>query len=187
LAQRDEAPYATANPRINGGAPVLAQTDSSAMREILLYFASPKGAALVAEPRRIELSERTVENCRKILAALIEGPRDLLAPVLSPSTSVRGLYLLPGGELVIDFSRELEMGHIRSASAELLMVHAIVASLTQPGINTRAGERVGSVRFLFAGSPPTGAFPSHIDLSEAITPDLNWISKPSTFEGTGDG
>jgi len=48
LAQRDEAPYATANPRINGGVPVLAQTDSSAMREILLYFASPEGAALVA-------------------------------------------------------------------------------------------------------------------------------------------
>lgn len=187
LSQREETPYTAANPKTNDGPTALTETESSAMREVQLYFASPQGAALVAETRPIELSERTVDNCRKILAALIEGPRDLLAPVLSPSTSVRGVYLMPGGELIVDFSRELEMGHIPSASAELLMVHAIVISLTQPAIKGRVGDRVGSVRFLFAGSPPTNTFPSHIDLSEPVTPDLNWIKKPTALEGSADG
>lgn len=187
LSRQEATPYGTASPQTNGRAPSLGETDSNAMREVQLYFASPEGAALVAEPRRIEMGERVVENCRKILIALIEGPRDLLAPVVSPSTSVRGIYLLPDGELVVDFSRELETGHIRSATAELLLVHSIVTTLTQPVVTSRGGDRVSSVRFLFAGSPPTGVFPSHIDLSDPVTPDLNWIEKPYTFEGSSDG
>lgn len=164
----------------------LAQDDENpkTTREIQLYFTDGQSMALTPENRRIEFTDSTVENSRRALEALIEGPRDLLAPVLPPTTKIRGLYLLDKGELVVDFSRDLEAGHIKSASAELLMVHGIVASLAQPALKGRQEPPVRTVRFLFEGSPPQETFPAHIDLSEPVAPDGRWLSQE--VEGPGD-
>jgi hypothetical protein len=168
-----------------GGLPPREPPPGSAVGTIdaTLYFASSDGRLLVPETRHVEYTGSTVENCRNVLAALIDGPRDILHPIVSRSAKVRGVYLLAGGELVVDFSHEVELDHPRSASAEALLVYGVVNSLTQEKIAGPQDVPVKKVRFLFAGSPPTESFPAHIDLSESIAPDPQWIA-PS-IGGTG--
>lgn len=163
-------------------APSQPPESAGATVEIKLYFTAADGRLLVPERRRMALSDFTVENCREALDALVRGPRDLLTPILPESVKLRALYMIEGGELVIDFSRELVLDHKKSASAEALMVYGIVNTLTQ---RTLAGRRDGAaqkVRFLVEGAPPGEAFPSHIDLREPVSPDPRWIL---TWENPG--
>lgn len=155
-----------------------------ASHEVQVFFASRTGTALQTETHRLSLSETTVENCRAALALLIDGP-DLpkLAPVMSNKTRIRGMYLLENGELVIDFSRELEAGHIKSASAEMLMVNAIANTLCQSVLKGSNDLAVRSVRFLFEGSPYQHTFPAHIDLSEPVVPKGVTVSGTSLGNG----
>jgi hypothetical protein len=145
--------------------------------EVLLYFADEDGRLLVPETRRIEYRDSTVENCRQVLEAVIEGSREGLAPVVSEATRVRALYLLDGGELVVDLSRELELGQPKSASSEALMIYGIVNALTQPALRSPSEKDAGvrRVRFLFEGSPPHESFPAHLDLGQPVGPDHRWI------------
>ena len=154
-------------------------------QDIHVYFGNHEGTQLIPETREILRANSTVENCRRVLIHLIEGPRDLLSPVMSSSTKIRGIYLRKNGELVIDFSRELEAGHIHSASAELLMVRAIVSSVAQPNLRGPTDGSVRSVRFLFEGSPSRETFPVHIDLSNPIIPDRSWIAGVSEITPHG--
>lgn len=155
---------------------------SPATQEILLYFADREGRGLMPEPCRISFSEYTVQNCRQALETLIRGPRerDMFCPIISEATKVRALYLLDEGELVIDFSRELVMEHkdLKSASLEALMIYAIVQTLSQGTLKGPADEQVRRVRFLVEGAPPRESFPAHIDVSEPIAPDRQWLAAP---------
>lgn len=142
-----------------------------ATRDVKLFFAQTQRTALAPEIRRISITERTVENCREALEALIEGPRERLGMVLPPTAKIRGLYLLGNGELVVDFSRDLEAGQPKSASAELIMAQAVATSLCQAALRGEDQRAVLSVRFLFEGSPAQDTFPVHIDLSAPVRPD----------------
>lgn len=140
-------------------------------RDVRLFFAATDKTALRPETRRIEFSDRTAANCRAALEALIEGPRERLGEVLPPTAKIRGIYLLDNGELVVDFSRDLEADQLKSLTAELLMVQAVVTSLCQVSLQGEGQRAVLSVRFLFEGSPAQDSFPVHLDLSAPIRPD----------------
>ncbi len=148
---------------------------SRATRNVKLFFAQSGKTALAPELRRIGITERTVDNCRKALEALIEGPRERLGVVLPPTAKIRGLYLLDNGELVVDFSRDLEAGQPKSASAELIMAQAVATSLCQVALRGDDQRAVLSVRFLFEGSPAQDTFPVHIDLSAPVRPDVEML------------
>jgi len=107
---------------------------------------------------------------------LIQGPRDILTPILPAATKIRALYLLDSGELVIDFSRELQSEHARfkSASLESLMIYGVVNTLMQSVLQSKTDPPIRQVRFLVEGSPPQEVFPSHIDLSEPVKADPRW-------------
>ena len=135
-----------------------------------LFFASPTNTQLVSQQHYIELTTSTLENCRQALNALIVGPTSsALSPILSGKTRIRGMYLRDNNELIIDFSRDLEAGHIDSASADMLLVEGITQTLTQVALHAENDRSVHSIRFLFEGSPYQGTFPSHYDLSAPIT------------------
>lgn len=174
LATGDSVDVPFASDRFNATAG--ASDDALARsKRVRLFFANPQQFSLVPEYRDIEIGDHTVQNCRLVLQELILGPREALGPVLSPSTQVRGMYLLENGELIIDFSRDLEAGLVSSATAELLMIQGIASSLSQSEIRGEDGPAVRSIRFLFEGAPPQSRFPVHLDLQDAIAPDRNLI------------
>lgn len=159
-------------------APVGPLDTTPGTRDLTLYFANADAHGLAPETRSLEHGDSTVENCRGALKALIAGPKKPLTPILPANTQIRGLYLLEGGEMVVDFSRELisERGRFTSASTEALMVQGVVNTLTQEAVRGKAGPPVQRVRFLFEGSPPYETFPAHIDLSDPVAPDRDWIA-----------
>lgn len=150
----------------------------AAASEISLFFADAAARGLVPETGVIEMSEFTTENSRNAIEALIQGPKTGLAPILPPAAKLRGLYLLEEGELVVDFSMELEfeVKKIQSAALEILMFQGITHTLTQPGIQGRKQPPVKKVRFLIEGATPYESFPGHIDVAEPLVPDPQWAA-----------
>ncbi|MBN2310191.1 MAG: GerMN domain-containing protein, partial [Candidatus Hydrogenedentes bacterium] len=161
-------------------APAIVEPQPVEMRELVLYFASPDGLLLAPESRQVRYSGHTVDTCRAIVEALVEGPRELLTPILPPSTQVYAVYLLDDGELVVDFSIELVSRQKRSASAEALMAYGLANTLTQSGVAGAEGGPVRSVRILVEGASPEQSFPGqgHLDLSRPIAPDPLWLLPP---------
>jgi spore germination protein GerM len=147
-------------------------------REVMLYFAQPDALRLAPEPASIPITESTVENCRRALEAVIQGPRSALAPIVPPSARIRGLYMLENGELVADFSIELELDLKKrsSASLEALMIYGIVTALAQPAVQGTPDTPVKSVRFLIEGQPPRETCPAHVDVSEPVAPNPEWLA-----------
>jgi len=158
--------------------PAPLEADAAPTHDITLYFSDAEGRQLVPERRAIRGSEYTVENCRQALQALIDGPAQGTRAILPKETRVRGLYLLPTGELVIDFpvDLDLEMRKARSAAAEALLVYGIVNTLTQPDLQGPKDPAVTAVRFLIGGSPAGENFPEHLDVSAPIAPDPSWLA-----------
>ena len=142
---------------------------------VRLYFALADASALAPEERAVAAGDSTVENCRAALEALLAGPRSELTPVAPSTASVRAVYALDGGRLIVDLSREVAQGLPRSTAAESLFIQSIVHTLTQPQLRTADGLRINSVRFLIEGFPAANSFASHLDLSDFITPDPAWV------------
>jgi spore germination protein GerM len=153
-------------------------TGPAGTKEIQLYFCAENGQGLAPEPATIEFAASTVENCRRAIAGLIGGPRQNgFSPILPANARLRGLYLLDSGDLVVDFASEVALAHARlkSAGMEAMLVCGIVSTVTQPALQGQDKAAVKRVRFLVEGAPPTDGFPSHLDLSQPITPDPGWI------------
>jgi hypothetical protein len=150
-------------------------------RDVQLFFADADGRFLAPQSLPIEITDSTVENCRNALNALMLGPKETGSPCISPAVQVRALYLLDGGELVLDFSREFISEHVRvkSATVESLLVQGVVATVSQGPLQSKGEPAVRKVRFLVEGSAPPESFPAHIDLSDAIEPDSLWQSADS--------
>lgn len=153
-----------------------ARVASFGEREFPLYFAAPDGTGLRAARGSIEFTESTIENCRHALAALAAGPGEGFTPVMPPETTVRALYLIEGGELVVDFSRELLTPQAKSAGMEALFVYSVVQTLTQPALLAEGAPPIQRVRFLVEGAAPPESFPAHFDLSTPVAPDRRWIT-----------
>jgi hypothetical protein len=153
-------------------------SSSSQLTNIPVYVVSADGAALVQESRNIPFGEYTVDNCRAALDELRKPSQNIgCTPVLPPIAEYNALFLMQGGELVIDFKLTWQNAVPKSASAEAIMVYGVVNTLTQPALKGTGSEQVKSVRFLFEGRAPAEHFPVHLDLSRPITPDPQWIRK----------
>lgn len=151
---------------------------TTGMREVALFFAQTGGQALEPELRRIEVTTSTVENCRNALRELVKGPARALAPVIPANVTVRAMYLLNDGELVVDFSRELqpESARERSLALEALMAYGVANTLTQTDLRAADGPAVRRVRFLVEGEAPPESYPAHLDLSQPIGPGQHWVA-----------
>jgi hypothetical protein len=159
-----------------GPFPVASDAAPETGQTVTLYFADPTAIRLLPEQRPIPLTDSTVENCRKAFTSLAEGPRTTAAPVLPPTASLRALYLLPTGELVVDLARDVESPQTQSVGAEWLLVQAIAHTLTQPAIQGPQDRPVTSLRLLFEGSPVADTFPSHISLRDELRPDPRMLA-----------
>jgi hypothetical protein len=159
-------------------APDEAQFESAFTKEVDLYFADKKNLRLVAEKRPIEFTEFTTENCRRAVESLIRGPQADLDPIISPETRIRGIYLRPDGELVIDFTLDLAVQFKKTASAsfESLMIYGVVNTVAQEALKGAREPAVTKVRLLMEGSARE-AFPVHTDISEPFMPEPGWAAQ----------
>ncbi len=173
LVQTSEGTVVSGVPRV----PVGTTTGEQAVqgRPVALYFADAARIRLVPEDRALTLTESTVDNCRAAFVALAEGPRSGSVPVMPVAAKTRAMYLLPSGELIVDLSREVESPLTRSASAEWLMIQAIVHTLAQPALQGANDRPVSTVRLLYEGSPMSEGFPSHVALTEPLRPDRSLL------------
>jgi hypothetical protein len=154
------------------------RTTTLGARDTILYFAREDGSGLAPEARRINVTPSTVENCRRALKLLSDGPSRGLMGILPPESTVRALYLLDDGELVIDFASDIQpdSGQERSTTLEAFWIYGVVNTLTQAELRGSDGAEVRRVRFLIDGSPPQENFPAHFDLSSPIGPDMAWVA-----------
>lgn len=167
-----------APPKPSGETQTPPPPSSSVNRNVPLYFADANALGLVREIRELRLGPFTQENCRTVIEALIEGPRSTeLVRVLPRTAKIRNVFLLDNGELVIDFSREIQTDTSRpkSANAESLMVFSIASTLCQPSVQGEKDKPVRTIRLLFEGSPFPATFPEHLDFSQSFAPDPSWL------------
>jgi len=167
--QADELDTAAAAVRATGT--VRDDTPVSDRPVVRLYFAHPSELRLVPEDRPLALTGSTLENCRLAIEALIAGPAAGAGPALPPAARVRALYLLDSGELVLDFTRDVDAPAIHSAGAEWLLIQALAHTLTQAGLQGANDRPVATVRLLYEGSPTEDSFPAHIQLAGPVRPD----------------
>jgi len=153
---------------------VRAEVQPTDYRNVILYFTNPNGHDLMPERRSIPISTSTSENCKRALQELMSGPREELIPIVPEDTDVLAAFLLDSGKLVINFTHDLKVGAMSSASAEALMIYGIVNTVSQLELAGNDGKRVNSVQFLVEGAVQIDQFPAHFDLSEPIEPDLRW-------------
>lgn len=156
--------------------PIEAPASTGEPVDALLYFASADARQLVGDPRRLTYSERTIDNCRAALEAMIGGPVTPLHALIPETVGIRGMWVMENGELVVDFSDAIQTDARKGVSEEALLVYSVVNTLTQPALQGTDNVSVKSVRFLIGGLPPTVLYPAHLDLSGAITPDPQWIA-----------
>jgi hypothetical protein len=175
MSQRGQDPLAIVSETEPPPKPQLRTTDEAAdYANIVLYFAAANGHNLTAERRSVRITTSTAENCKRALQELMTGPREELTAIVPPDTDVLAAFLLDDGELVINFTRDLRVKALSSASAEAMMIYGIVNTVCQPDLVGDDGKRVIAVRFLVEGEGQTDQFPAHFDLSEPIAPDPQW-------------
>jgi hypothetical protein len=141
--------------------PAVADTTSAGFRAVQLYFASPGGDSLMAEPRELIEPSTLRERVAALVRELDRGPARGGVAVLPAGTSVRFAYQDPDGLLTVDLSRSFVQGFRGGAGAEYLAVASLVRTLAAnlPGV-----KRV----LLVCGGEPLATLGGHVPLDRPI-------------------
>ncbi len=137
---------------------------------ITLYFPSYADGSLVPETRSLKLSSDNIKAIRQVLLALIEGSHQGHASALSPSTTIRAVFLTAGGTAIIDLSQEALANLQPGIESESLAIYSIVDSLCA---NI---PQVKEVRFLVQGQEAQ-TLDGHIDLTGSFAPEPSLIAQ----------
>jgi len=137
---------------------------------ITLYFPSYADGNLVAETRSLKLSSDNVKAIRQVLLALIEGSHQGHGSSLSPSTTIRAVFLAPDGTAIIDLSQEALADFQPGIESESLAIYSIVDSLCA---NIPQAKEV---KFLVQGQE-VQTLDGHIDLTGSFAPEPSLIAQ----------
>jgi len=146
------------------------QQSGGQAQTITLYFPSYATGNLLPETRSLKLSSDNITAVRQILLALIEGSHEGHGTALSPSTTVRAVFLSQDGTAIIDLSQEALAGFQPGIESENLAIYSIVDSLCA---NL---SQVKEVRFLVQGSE-VQTLDGHIDLTGNFAPEPSLIAQ----------
>lgn len=135
-----------------------------AVRLVQLYYESPQ-MLLIAEPRNVALPESAAAAVPMVVRELMKGPARPPGLRLFPAdTVVRGVYLLPGGTVIVDLGgTTLSQGWGTGSHQELMAVQSLVHSITANFADARR------VRVVINGSPAE-TLAGHISLSRSLAP-----------------
>lgn len=135
-----------------------------------VYFAAD-GGRLRGEPRELDVTEAPKDRIRKILAALLSGPKQPgIYPVFPPEVTVGSVQLGEDGTAYVDLRWQEQPDPPASGSTEEMQrVYALVNSIV---LNVPQASQVailwnGSQRETFAG---------HLDTSRPLLPDRTLLA-----------
>lgn len=140
-----------------------------AVRQVRLFFGSPS-MMLRAEPRNVPLPENPSAALPMVLRELMKGPAAAGTARLLPADAVvRGAWLLPEGNVVVDLGGPtLAAGWGTGSHQELLAIHSIVLTAVENFPDARR------VRLLVNGSPAE-TLGGHIALDRAFLPKSGMV------------
>jgi hypothetical protein len=146
--------------------PASAQHDAAGQdMTVHLYFGHRDSPFLASEQRVVAQPKDASALARRILAMLIEGPREPLQRTLPSETVLRALYLTDSGTAYVDFGPELAAAHPGGIGRELLTVYSVVNSLV---LNVDRIERV----HLLIGGAEAQTLAGHVDLTQPFNANL---------------
>ena len=150
-------------------APATVETSALATRDVVLYFASSYGQALVAETREINECQLDEDCLRDTILALIAGPESGLAPILPAQVTLRGVSVADS-MVSVDFSQELIAAHPGGTQSELLTVYGLVDTLAVNFPHLR------QMQILVEGAL-VATLKGHVDLRQPIYPDFSLVEE----------
>ena len=156
--------------------PSVVETSVEKAREVILYFASVDGQALVAETRDIAACEQDEDCLRGTVRALIAGSQQELAAILPPQVVLNDVSV-EGSLVNVDFSQELVSAHPGGTQSELLTIYGLVDTLAVNFPHLR------QMRVLVDGAP-VATLKGHVDLRQPINPDFSLVKEGMAPVGT---
>jgi hypothetical protein len=145
------------------------ETPAEKSREVILYFASADGQALVAETRDIAECQQDEDCLRDLVRALIAGSQGALAAIL-PAQVVLNDISVEGSLVNVDFSQELISAHPGGTQSELLTIYGLADTLAVNFPHLR------QMRVLVDGTP-VATLKGHVDLRQPINPDFSLVEE----------
>lgn len=134
------------------------------MRSVRLYYESPR-MLLAAEARNIALPESPAAAIPVVVRELMKGPANPTLGRLFPAdTVVRGVYLLPGGTVIVDLGGStLTQGWGTGSHQELMSLYSLMQTLKANFTDARM------VRVIVNGTPAE-TLAGHVSLQKSLTP-----------------
>jgi spore germination protein GerM len=132
---------------------------------IHIYFAAKDNSFLQAEERVIVSYSNAADLGRRIIEALIQGPRSDLMRTIPAGTNLRAFFLTPGGTAYVDLTEAVTENHPGGTQLEMMTVYSIVNSLI---LNI---PEIESVKILIAGQEAQ-TVAGHVDIRFPFKADM---------------
>lgn len=141
----------------------------------VLFYVGEDGTSLVEHEIEIPLGDTTLARARLIAERELGTPEP---PLLSPfpeGTTLRAIYITPGGDAFVDLSSHVSTGHPGGSLDELFTVYALVNSLT------RNIPEIAAVQILIEGHE-VDTLAGHVDLRRPLGLNMAWVSRAEAAE-----
>ena len=110
--------------------PRITETEHSKKSVVHLYFSDKDNSFLKAETRDLFHSDNPAEFGKKIIEALIEGPKTGLMRTIPANTTLKAFYITRDGTAYVDVSDTIRDAHPGGVKSELFTIYSMVNSLT---------------------------------------------------------
>jgi hypothetical protein len=141
--------------------PAGADSASTGVRAVRLYFGAANGDSLVGEPREMLEATGLHDRVVGLVAELDRGPRRRGVAVLPAGTSVLHVYLDDRGLMTLDLSGVFRQGFRGGSTAEYLAVASLVRTL---GANLPEVKRV----LIVCAGRPIATLGGHLPLDQPL-------------------
>ncbi len=144
------------------GVPTKQQPALEHYREVTLYYGASDANGLVAEARRVEISDQLTDNIRRVIDELVSGPRNGGVATIPSSTRIRAVFANQG-IAYIDFSRDIVDDFSGGTAAEYTLVSSLVQTIAANF------PEIDGVRILVEGEEAT-TIGGHLYISTVLRP-----------------
>lgn len=141
------------------------QPSNGTTQTATLYFPALNEGKILPEGRSITWAQADADRVRQVVLALAEGSHEGYGRVISPSTTLRAVFIATDGTAYVDLSNDFLSDFTPGIQTETLAIYSIVNSIT---VNIPSVKRV---QFLIQGQE-VETLDGHADLTAAFTPDL---------------